>query len=70
MQNGTKLEEFNYQAGFAIFTFNLDIIYSLSLYVLLQGSHSIAMFATHVHALRECNNIIIIIATYIRIIRS
>ena len=36
------------------FTFNVDIIHSLSRYMLLQGSHSIAMFAAH--ALRESNS--------------
>ena len=44
----------NDQAGFFIFTFSVDIIHSLSLYMLVQGSHSTAMFATH--ALRESNS--------------
>ena len=34
-------------AGFLIFTFNVDVIHSLSFHVLLLGSHSIAMFAAH-----------------------
>ena len=46
------------QPRFLIFTFNVDIIHSLSLYIMLvQGSHSIAMFAAH--TLRD------LIATYI-----
>ena len=49
MQNGTKLEEWSGQI--------FDIIHSLSLYMLVQGSHSIATFAAH--ALRDS-----IIATY------
>ena len=45
----------NDQAGFLTYAFNVDIVRSLSLYVLLQGSHSITMFATH--ALHECNSV-------------
>ena len=55
MQNGTKLEES--LDWILIFTFNFNIIHSLSLLCFLQGSHSIAMFAAH--------SLVNVITTYI-----
>ena len=59
MQNEIKLDD---QARFLIFTFNFDIIHNLSLYMLVQRSHSIAMFAAH--ALGESNSHVYIRCTY------
>ena len=42
--------------------FNFDIIHSLSLYMLVQGSHSIAMFAAY--ALHESNSHVYIYPVY------